>query len=190
MIILNTIMKIKIRRSTQADLEDVYNLHTKCFSPSDHWYKFAIKNFLDRGIVIENKETNKMIGVLLQGIIIPCNPKMEIEDDETKDDGYKEDIFEPTNEAGKIFFESKTHLKPIQGIMMICVDPDFRGKGLGRKLIDKHFQDNPERTLCLNTRRSNISAYSLYKKMGYVHIAFIKNKYFTPNEDSIFMVKG
>ena len=191
-------MKIKIRRSVQTDLEQIYDLHTKCFSQSDHWYKFAIKNYLDRGIVIEDKENNKIIGVLLQGIITPCNVKLDSMENESmtdftpdaKIDGYKEDIFEHTNEIGKVFFDNKNHFKPIHGIVMICVDSNFRGKGLGKKLIEKHFQDNPERVLCLNTRRSNISAYSLYKKMGYTQIAFIKNKYFNPNEDSIFMIKN
>jgi len=60
---------------------------------------------------------------------------------------------------------------------------------LAKKLIEKHWQDNPNKILCLNTRRSNINAYSLYKKMGYEHIALIKNKYFLPTEDSIFMIK-
>ena len=54
---------------------------------------------------------------------------------------------------------------------------------------DKHFKDNSNKTICLNTRRSNINAYRLYQSMGYNHIAFIKNKYFLPTEDSIFMIK-
>jgi ribosomal protein S18 acetylase RimI-like enzyme len=73
---------------------------------------------------------------------------------------------------------------------MICVDPEFRGKGLAKKLIEKHWQDNPNKNiLCLNTRKTNISAFMLYKLMGYEHIAYIKNKYFLPTEDSIFMIK-
>ena len=72
---------------------------------------------------------------------------------------------------------------------MICVDPKYRGKGLAKKLIQKHFVDNVNKVVCLNTRRSNISAYKLYQTMGYDHIAYIKNKYFLPNEDAIFMIK-
>jgi ribosomal protein S18 acetylase RimI-like enzyme len=73
---------------------------------------------------------------------------------------------------------------------MICIHPKYRGKGLGKKLIEKHFDDNKNMTLCLNTRRSNINAYQLYKTMGYEQIAFIKNKYFLPSEDSVFMIKN
>jgi len=181
-------MKVKIRRSTQDDLENVYNLHTKCFSNADHWYRAAIRNYLDNGIVIENKTNNTLIGVLLQGNITPYNEKLDVNSSE-KDD-YKEDIFEPTNEYGKTFYENKMHYKEMMGIMMICIDPSFRGKGLGKKMIEKHFKDHMNKDLCLNTRRSNINAYSLYKKMGYEQIAFIKNKYFQPNEDSIFMVRA
>lgn len=178
-------MKVKIRRSCNEDVESIYNLHTKCFMQSDHWYKSAIKNYVNNGIVIENLKTHELIGILLQGLMTPCNKKFDIEDD----DNYKEDIFEPVDDIGKAFVEQKTHYKEIYGIVMICIDPNFRGKGLGKKLIEKHFNDNPDKLLCLNTRRSNINAYSLYKKMGYIHIGLIKNKYFLPNEDSIFMIR-
>ena len=187
-------MKVKIRRSSQDDLEDVFALHAKCFAPTDQWYRYAIKNYLDKGIVIVNKENNNLIGVMLQGPITPCNPKFNPEEstfmsDDKKDNNYKEDIFEPTDDIGKMLLENKTCYAEMYGIVMICVDPDFRGKGLAQKLIEKHFIDNPDRIICLNTRRSNINAYSLYKKMGYYQVAFIKNKYFLPDEDSIFMIK-
>jgi len=172
-------MKIKLRRSTQYDLEKIYELHTKCFNNSDLWYRSNIQHYLNSGIVIETDK--QIIGVLLQGSITPCNKKMEIESDQE----YNEDIFEPTNEKGEIFDQFKEYY----GIVMICIHPKYRGKGLGKKLIEKHFNDNNNIILCLNTRRSNINAYHLYKKMGYEQIAFIKNKYFLPSEDSIFMIK-
>lgn len=179
-------MKIKIRHSKPEDIDNVYNLHTQCFTPSDHWYKAAIRNYLDNGIIIENKADNMIIGVLLQGTMKACNDMIEIDENENE---YKEDIFEHVNELGRLFHMNKTHKRELPGIMMICVHPSFRGKGLGQKLIEKHFLENKEKIICLNTRRSNINAYSLYKKMGYIQIAFIKNKYFQPDEDSIFMIK-
>ena len=90
-------MKIKVRRSTQDDLEKVYELHSQCFNNSDLWYRSNIQHYLNSGIVIENK--SELIGVLLQGSITPCNKKMEIESDIE----YKEDIFDPINDKGKIF---------------------------------------------------------------------------------------
>lgn len=175
-------MKIKLRRSTQIDLDNVYDLHTKCFNNADYWYKSNIQHYLDNGIIIEIKETNEVIGILLQGNITPCNKKMDIDIDKE----YKEDIFEAINDKCNNFDPYTEYY----GIVMICIDPKYRGKGLGKKLIQAHFDDNKNKKICLNTRRSNINAYQLYKKMGYEHIAFIKNKYFLPSEDSIFMIKN
>ncbi len=199
-------MKVKFRRGCQSDLEQVLDLHTRCFSSPDHWYRSAIKHYLDKGIVVEvlNKDsTQQIIGVLLQGSITPCNQKITAEsanvqeepnnfDNSIKtgsDSGYKEDVFEPVSDNGQIFYSNNLHYKDLYGIVMICIDPNYRGKGLGKKLIEKHIKDNPNKVVCLNTRRSNIGAFILYKSMGYEHIAYIKNKYFLPTEDSIFMIR-
>lgn len=172
-------MKVKIRRSSNDDLDKIFDLHLKCFDTTDCWYKSAITNYLDSGIVISNEK--EIIGVLLQGMIMPCNKKFA---------DSNEDIFEPVNDVGNIFLQNNDHMREHNGIVMICIHPDYRGKGLAKKLIEKHFQDNKTKLVCLNTRRSNISAYKLYKSMNYIHIGFIKNKYFLPNEDSIFMIKA
>jgi ribosomal protein S18 acetylase RimI-like enzyme len=190
-------MKVNFRRGCQTDLEQVYELHTKCFSSSDHWYKSGIKHYLDKSIIIEitnNNSTKKIIGVLLQGIITACNQKIVVESVEqsflsNSNNGYKEDIFNPVTPNGKLFLLNNFHLKELYGIVMICVDEEFRCKGLAKKLIEKHWKDNPNKILCLNTRKSNIGAFMLYKSLGYEHIAYIKNKYFLPTEDSIFMIK-
>lgn len=199
-------MKLKFRHSYQSDLEQIYKLHAKCFNESDRWYKSSIKHYLNKGIVIENVD-KIIIGVLLQGNITPCNKKIDIEiieqsantsdifdfnnktNDGTTNDKYHEDIFIPVSSNGKIFQSKNIHYKELQGIVMICIDPNLRGKGLAKKLIEKHWMNNPNKVLCLNTRKSNVNAFMLYKSMGYEHIAFIKNKYFLPNEDSIFMIK-
>ena len=75
---------------------------------------------------------------------------------------------------------------------MICIDPQYRRHGLAKKLIQKHFIDNENKhnMLCLNARQSNSNAHELYKSMGYIQIAIIKNKYFLPSEDSVFMIKN
>jgi ribosomal protein S18 acetylase RimI-like enzyme len=194
-------MKVNFRRGCISDLTQVYELHTKCFSTPDQWYKSAIKHYLDKAIIVEtiNKDlTKKIIGVLLQGKITPCNQKITMGSGESVDpadpanttnSGYKEDIFQPVSENGKLFLSKNLHLNELDGIVMICVDSEYRGKGLGKKLIEKHWKDNPNKVVCLNTRRSNISAFLLYKSMGYEHIAYIKHKYFLPTEDSIFMIK-
>jgi ribosomal protein S18 acetylase RimI-like enzyme len=179
-------MKLVFRQSNQKDIDNIYDLHIKCFSNGDQWYKSVIKNYLNNGLVVEYN--NKIIGVLLQGSVIPCS--ISINDTLFKDDNYKPDIFEPINNYGELILKNNLQYNEYFGIVMICVDPIYRGKGIAKKLIEKHIQVNKNIPLCLHTRKSNTNAYQLYIKMGYIDIAYIKNKYIFPNEDSIFMVKN
>ena len=171
-------MRVKIRKSNSNDIDSIYHLHTLCFTKNDQWYKSSISQYLNNGIVIEFE--SNIIGVLLQGYIKPCTNNIFNNDNP--------DVFEPLTDNGTIFFNQNLHNSQIFGIVMICIHPNYRGKGLAKKLILKHHTTNHE-CVCLNTRKSNINAFMLYKSMGYEHIAYIKNKYFLPNEDSIFMVK-
>jgi ribosomal protein S18 acetylase RimI-like enzyme len=178
-------MRVKLRNTTKNDLDKIYELHTKCFSREDQWYKYIIKNYLDNGYVIETTDNNEIIAVLLQGDIIPCNRKLF----EEANDNYKPDEFVPVNDYGEYFNDYKLYYKPCKGITMICVNPEYRKKGLAKKLINQHFKENINNIVCLNTRCSNIEAYNLYKSLGYEHIGIIKNKYILPDEDSFFMIK-
>lgn len=171
-------MKLLLRNSNQNDLDKIYDLHMKCFLSPEHWYKTIIRQYLNDGIVIQLKDTNEIIGILLQGDITPCS----------KSDNNTEQ-FESICENGQVFINNNIHYKVLYGIVMLCIDPKYQKKGLGKKLVEKHFKMNKNKIVCLNTRKSNINAYSLYKKMGYEHIAYIKDKYFLPTEDSIFMIK-
>jgi ribosomal protein S18 acetylase RimI-like enzyme len=179
-------MKIKLRKSKHDDLESIYELHQKCFNESDQWYKSIIAQYLHNGYVLE-LVNNKIIGVLLQGDITPCNNEASFF---CNDENSDSNNFMPTNIDGEEFLNTSKHIKEHYGITMICIDNKYRGKGLAKRLIGIHIKDNPKKLLCLNTRKSNTNAYELYKKMDYQQIALIKNKYFTPNEDSIFMVHG
>ena len=151
---------------------------------------------LENGIIIE-VANDKIIGVLLQDYITPCNKKIKLEDQESND--YKEDIFVNKisdniniNTIATDFIKNNKQYTPIYGIIMICIDPLYRRHGLAKKLIQKHFIDNENKhnMLCLNARQSNSNAHELYKSMGYIQIAIIKNKYFLPSEDSVFMIKN
>lgn len=169
-------MKIRIRRSNKDDVDGIYDCHKECFEQGDHWYKSSIQQFVDRSYVIEAVETKKIVGVLLQGPIVPCEMS-------------EVDNFVPVSKTGEIFIENKLHLETNYGITMLCVVPECRGKGLATKLIELHFKENDNEMLCLNTRASN-KAIDLYKKMGYEHVATIKDKYYFPTEDAVFMVKN
>jgi ribosomal protein S18 acetylase RimI-like enzyme len=176
----NKIVSIKIRKGKDEDLENIFECHNRCFEQSDRWYKRIVQQNLQDSYVVEKIEANgdkNIIGVMLQNIIISCEPS-EI------------DSFIPLNEEGEFFKENNLHIAKLFGITMICIDEKYRGKGLATKLIEIHFKSNEDKTiLCLNTRKSN-PAYKIYLKMGYKHIANIKDKYFFPNEDSCFMTKN
>jgi ribosomal protein S18 acetylase RimI-like enzyme len=168
-------MKIRIRRSTKEDLDPIYDLQNKCFDTGDQWYKSYIIQYLEDSLVIETSETNVIIGVLLQGLILAC-------------DSDENDKFIPNNKSGEIFKEQKLHFEPTYGITMLCIHPDFRNKGLATKLIELHLKEHKDELVCLQTRKSN-PAFNLYVKHGYEHIATIKGKYYSPTEDSYFMIK-
>jgi ribosomal protein S18 acetylase RimI-like enzyme len=165
-------MKLKIRRSNKDDIDKIYDLHNKCFEPGDQWYKSYIIQYLENSFVIENNETKELFGVLLQGPIVAFNLN---------------ETFELINKSGEIFKDQKLYLEPIQGITMLCVHPDFRNKGLASKLIELHLKEYKNELICLHTRKSN-PAFNLYKKYGYEHIVTIKDKYYSPTEDSYFMI--
>ena len=167
-------MKILFRRSNSNDINEIYDCHKECFEQSDHWYKSAILQFIDSSFVIEIVETKKIIGIMLQGTIIPCDPS---------------DDFIPLNDDGIKYKELNKHININTGITMLCIHPLYRNKGLAKKLIELHSNDYKNETVCLSTRKSN-NAYNLYLKMGYNHIGTIKDKYYFPTEDCYFLVKS
>jgi ribosomal protein S18 acetylase RimI-like enzyme len=167
-------MKIRIRGSNKDDLDGIYELQNKCFASGDQWYKSFIIQYLNNSLVVEKIESKEIIGVLLQGPTIAC-------------DLNENDKFIPMNKSGEIFKEQKLHFEPTPGITMLCIHPDFRNKGLASELIKLHFKKYNNELVCLQTRKSN-PAYNLYTKHGYEHIASIKEKYYSPTEDSCFMI--
>ena len=99
-------MKIRIRRSNKDDVNGIYECHIQCFEQGDHWYKSSIKQFVDDSFVvekIEEEKTTNIIGVLLQGTIIPCELS-------------EVDNFIPHSTQGEFFIQNKLHLKNNYGI--------------------------------------------------------------------------
>ena len=165
---------MKIRESNSEDIDNIYNLQIECFSKSDLWYRAIIQQYLDTGFVIENNN-NKLIGVLLHGDINACDRGEE---------------FIPLNDEGKDFLNNNLQNEKFNGIVMICIHPEYQNQGLATILVKKYFDMNKQSKYCLFTRKSNYKAIKLYNKMGYSQIGFIPNKYFFPNEDALFFMKN
>jgi ribosomal protein S18 acetylase RimI-like enzyme len=170
--ILYILSNMIIRNTTLVDIDEICELQSSCFESGDTWSRYTYLKYINNSLVIEID--NKIVSVLIQGHITPS--------------GYGK-IFEPVNEIGQKFLDDKKNKQSTFGIALIFTDNNFRKKGFGEILINKHFELNKNRTVCLNTRVSNTNSISLYKKVGYNHIANIKNYYNYPSEDSVFMIK-
>ena len=158
-------MIVKIRKSNIIDLDNIFILHNLCFSFNDRWYKNAISQYIDNSLVIEYN--NNIIGILLQGNFIPLTNKEIL--------------------INKLDNESLN--KEVYGIVMLCIHPNYRNKGLASKLINIHINlDKNHNNFYLCTRINNTSAIELYKKNGYIHIGNIKDKYYLPAEDGYLMI--
>jgi len=70
--------------------------------------------------------------------------------------------------------------KNVAGIETLNVDPEFRGRGIGRKLMNAAEEDIYSRfikKIRLEVSVGNISAIKLYESLGFKKIALFKNYY-------------
>ncbi len=75
-------------------------------------------------------------------------------------------------------------------LLNIAVHPDYRRMGFGRKLMDFIIASSVEfgvREILLEVRKSNISAQSLYKSVGFNIVGVRKGYYSDNKEDAILM---
>lgn len=75
----------------------------------------------------------------------------------------------------------------------IAVHPDYRRKGIGRKLL-KHLigfaQNNNIASISLEVRQSNTAAIKLYESEGFECVGRRKNFYEKPTEDGMIFTKS
>jgi ribosomal-protein-alanine N-acetyltransferase len=77
-------------------------------------------------------------------------------------------------------------------IANFAVSPDFRGRGVGRRMMAEVLREADQRgctNLILSVRESNLPAIGLYTSHGFVEIHRRKGYYREPAEDAIIMVK-
>ena len=78
-------------------------------------------------------------------------------------------------------------------ISNIAIHPDFRGLGIGKKvmstIMDKIKKEGVS-YIFLEVRPSNNRAVALYKKLGFQKLGLRKNYYHNPVEDAIIMGKS
>lgn len=72
----------------------------------------------------------------------------------------------------------------------IAVLPEFRGLGVGSKILDFAIKDCKKigaSVFTLEVRKSNAGAIHLYEKFGFLAVGVSKNHYSSPQEDAILM---
>ncbi len=75
-------------------------------------------------------------------------------------------------------------------LLNIAVKKEFRGRGIGNKLLETLMQTGKQRgmnRMLLEVRESNHVARSLYLEHGFLQIAMRKNYYHNPTEDAVIM---
>lgn len=75
-------------------------------------------------------------------------------------------------------------------IVSLAVRPEYRGRGVGRKLLEKAeetLRNRGVRIIILEVAVSNKIAYSLYRKMGYRVVSTLERYY--GDEDAYLMIK-
>jgi len=89
--------------------------------------------------------------------------------------------------AGMWLFSGEAH------VTTIAVHPDFRGRGLGKMLMNTlidYAKKQGADTMVLEVRPSNIPALNLYKGLGFRNIGWRKNYYIETREDALVMMRN
>jgi ribosomal protein S18 acetylase RimI-like enzyme len=87
------------------------------------------------------------------------------------------DTFSLIDQGGNVIGFAQTSIKEPGAVHLgrIIVSPAMRGMGLGRRLLKQLIQlvlsKNETERITLNVYRDNLSAYSLYKSLGFVVIS-------------------
>ena len=100
-------------------------------------------------------------------------------------------IYLVVEEEGKIAGYCGMLLTPFEGqINNVCVDVDFRHRGVGYKMLGTLLEQGRKRGISeftLEVRQSNSNAIALYEKLGFKNEGVRKDFYDMPKEDAVIM---
>jgi ribosomal-protein-alanine N-acetyltransferase len=104
-----------------------------------------------------------------------------------KTDSYCAVAVDEETVVGYIAFEA---ILDEGSIVELAVAPEFRRKGVGKKLVELMLTScSGVKTICLEVRASNTPAKALYEAFGFEPISVRKNYYDDPREDAVIMIK-
>ena len=84
-------------------------------------------------------------------------------------------------------------IAPEGEIYRVAVDPEYRQRGIGYRLLDyamKTSRGDGLETTFLEVRVGNIAARNLYTAYGFKEVSIRKNYYKNPTEDAVIMLKA
>lgn len=84
-------------------------------------------------------------------------------------------------------------IAPEGEIYRVAVDPEYRQRGIGYRLLDyamKTSRGDGLETTFLEVRVSNIAARNLYTAYGFKEVSIRKSYYKNPTEDAVIMLKA
>ena len=74
-------------------------------------------------------------------------------------------------------------------LIELAVDPEYRRKGVGRKLVELMLTScDGVKTICLEVRAGNVPAIELYQAMGFRAISVRRDYYDNPKEHAVIMI--
>ena len=88
-------------------------------------------------------------------------------------------------------FITGVYLLDTADIYSVSVSCEYRGKGIGKRLLEEFFYALPDdvKNVCLEVRESNLTAIKLYEKTGFERVGMRKNFYQEPRENAVLMTK-
>lgn len=89
-------------------------------------------------------------------------------------------------------FITGVYLLDTADIYSVAVSAEYRGKGVGKRLLEEFFAALPDEVQAVNleVRESNIPAIKLYEKTGFERVGLRKNFYQDPRENALLMTKA
>ncbi|HEY0715342.1 MAG TPA: ribosomal protein S18-alanine N-acetyltransferase [Polyangia bacterium] len=103
------------------------------------------------------------------------------------------DVVRTSGEGGVVAFCNYWRVADEVHLLKVATHPDFRGLGLGARLLGhicSFGRTHACRLVTLEVRRSNETAQRLYRRFGFQSVGIRPNYYVDDNEDALVMLRS